>query len=205
MRDRPRDAWDDALIAAGGPVAGTIASYLVAMAADVTDAQVLYDLADLGYLINFFNLLPLGSMDGGRWVGAFSKYGCIVGVGIGGCLVLTGTIVNPLFYLILIAGGYETYKRVYNPHIFPPNYGNISTIRRLLLSGGYLGLVAFLMTAMVANQQRQKSPEMILQEQERKLDRHAEYRLRNKQNLQHIQNLVRGETSQVDRDPQLHR
>lgn len=164
MKNQPRDAWEDAVVAAGGPIAGTAASMVVALAAQSTDAQVLYALADFGYMINLINLLPIGSMDGGRWVGALSKYVGIFGTGIGGYLAWYGMIVNPLFYLIWLAGAYETFQRFYNPHFLPPNFYKISPVQRGVLTGGYFGLVAVLLTAMAMNRQRQKPPEIILRE-----------------------------------------
>ena len=61
-RNHPRDAWEDALIAAGGPVAGSLGAGAVAIAAGATQSQLLFALADFGYMINLFNLLPIGSM-----------------------------------------------------------------------------------------------------------------------------------------------
>lgn len=167
MKDQPRDAWEDALVAAGGPIAGTIASGVVALAAQTTNAQVLYALADFGYMINLINLLPIGSMDGGRWVGALSKYVGVVGTGIGGYLAWYGMIGNPLFYLIWLAGAYDTFQRFYYPNHLPPNFYKISMGQRAMLTGGYFGLIAVLLTAMSMNRQRQKPPEMILREQGR--------------------------------------
>lgn len=62
MRNHPRDAWEDALVAAGGPVAGSIGAGAVALAATMTDSQLLFALADFGFMVNLFNLLPIGSM-----------------------------------------------------------------------------------------------------------------------------------------------
>ena len=101
-KEMPRDAWEDALIAAGGPVAGSIGAGAVAVAAHVTDSQLLYALADFGFMINLFNLLPIGSMDGGRWAGALSKYVGVAGVGLGGAIAYSGVVKNPLFYLIVV-------------------------------------------------------------------------------------------------------
>jgi Zn-dependent protease len=161
----PRDAWEDALIAAGGPVAGSLAAGTVAIAASATQSQLLYALADFGYMINLFNLLPIGSMDGGRWVGALSKYVGVVGTGLGGYIAYTGAVANPLFYLIWLAGGYETVQRFWNPHHLPPNFYKITTGQRVALTGGYFGLVVALLVAMDANQRHKKSPERIVQEQ----------------------------------------
>lgn len=69
MRKHPRDCYDEALIAFGGPVAGMGAAFAVAAGASMTDSQLLYALADFGFMINLFNMLPIGMMDGGR-----SKY-----------------------------------------------------------------------------------------------------------------------------------
>jgi Zn-dependent protease len=164
MKDQPRDAWEDALIASGGPIAGTMASCAVAVAANVTDAQILYALADFGYMINLVNLLPIGSMDGGRWVGALSKYVGVAGTGLGGYMAYTGAFSNPLFYLIVLAGAYETFWRFYDPHYLPPNFYKITSTQRAILTGGYFGLIAFLLTAMAANQREQKPPEVIARE-----------------------------------------
>jgi hypothetical protein len=38
------------------------------------DSQILYALADFGLMINLFNLMPIGTLDGGRVAGALSKY-----------------------------------------------------------------------------------------------------------------------------------
>jgi Zn-dependent protease len=164
-KEHPRDAWEDALIAAGGPVAGSLAAGAVAVAASATQSQLLYALADFGYLINLFNLLPIGSMDGGRWVGALSKYVGVVGTGLGGYIAYTGAVANPLFYLIWLAGGYETFQRFWNPHHLPPNFYKITTGQRVALTGGYFGLVVALLVAMDANHRHQKSPERIVREQ----------------------------------------
>jgi Zn-dependent protease len=103
----PRDAWEDAVIAAGGPVLGSLGAGVVAIGAAVTDSQLLYALADFGFMINLFNMMPIGSMDGGRIVGALSPYASLAGIGMGGMLAYQGVVQNPLFYLILLAGGYD--------------------------------------------------------------------------------------------------
>lgn len=165
-KEMPRDAWEDALIAAGGPVAGSIGAGAVAVAAHVTDSQLLYALADFGFMINLFNLLPIGSMDGGRWAGALSKYVGVAGVGLGGAIAYSGVVKNPLFVLILLAGGYETFQKFYNPHFLPPNYYKITGTQRAALTGSYFGLIVALLAAMEANQRHRKSPEALIRERQ---------------------------------------
>ena len=127
MRKRPKDAWEEALVAFGGPVLGSAGALAFAGVAHATSSPLMFALADFGFMINLFNLIPLGSMDGGRICGALSPYAGVVGLGIGGGLAYNGLIANPIFYLILLGGGYETFMRFYDPlgHA-PPNYYNIS-------------------------------------------------------------------------------
>ena len=58
----PRDAWEDAVVGYGGPALGSLGAGAVAVAAHLTDSQLLYALADFGFMVNLFNLLPIGSM-----------------------------------------------------------------------------------------------------------------------------------------------
>lgn len=127
MRKRPKDAWEEALVAFGGPVLGSAGAFAFAGFAHATSSPLMFALADFGFMINLFNLIPLGSMDGGRICGSISPYAGVVGLGIGGGLAYNGLIANPIFYLIFLGGGYETFMRFYDPlgHA-PPNYYNIS-------------------------------------------------------------------------------
>lgn len=165
-KELPRDAWEDAVIAYGGPALGSLGAGAVAMGAHMTGSQLLYALADFGFMINLFNLLPIGSMDGGRIVGAISPYAGVVGVGIGGSLAYTGTITNPIFYLVLIAGGYETFMRFYDKTRLPPNYYNVSVAKRALMTTGYFGLIVALVAALDNNQRYRKPPEVLMRERE---------------------------------------
>jgi len=164
MNRRPRDAWEDALVAFGGPALGSLGAAAVAVSAHATDSQLLFALADFGFMINLFNLMPLGSMDGGRIAGALTPWANVVGLGMGGALAYSGSIQNPIFYLILLGGGYETFQRFYNPGSVPPNYYNITTAQRTAIGLGYAGLIGGLAFAMDINQNFKKPPEVLMQE-----------------------------------------
>jgi Zn-dependent protease len=166
MKDRPRDAWQDALIAVAGPVSGSAGAAIIAVGAQMTDSQLLFALADFGFMINLFNLLPIGSMDGGRIAGALSKWVGVGGIGLGGLLAYQGLIHNPIFYLILLSGAYDTFQRFYDPHHLPPNYYRITNAQRAVLAGGYFGLIITLVAAMDANQKYRKPPEVLIRERE---------------------------------------
>lgn len=164
MRKRPKDAWEEALVAFGGPVLGSAGALAFAGVAHATSSPLLFALADFGFMINLFNLIPLGSMDGGRICGALSPYAGVVGLGIGGGLAYNGLIANPIFYLILLGGGYETFMRFYDPlgHA-PHNYYNISQSQRAAITGGYFGLCGALFAAMAWNRDYMLTPQQLQQ------------------------------------------
>jgi len=167
-KELPRDAWEDALIAFGGPILGSVGAGAVGVVGHTMDSQLLIALADFGLMINLFNLLPLGQMDGGRIAGALSPYMSVAGVAMGTGLAYNGVIQNPLFYLILLSGGYQTFQRFYNPTgaygIVAPNYYNITPLQRTTLGVGYVGLICTLALAMDINGRYKKSPEVLQQE-----------------------------------------
>lgn len=166
-RQMPRDAWEDAIVAYGGPALGSLGAGVVALGAHATNSQLLFALADFGFMLNMFNLLPLGFMDGGRITGAISPYAGVLGVGLGGYLAYSGTISNPLFYLVLLSGTYETFMRLYDPvGRLPANYYNISKQKRAAVTVGYFGLIAVLLAAMDINQRYRKPPEVLMRERQ---------------------------------------
>lgn len=168
MKNMPRDAYQDAMIALGGPFLGSAGAVAVAVGAQMTQSQLLFALADFGFMINLFNLLPVGILDGGRIASALSSpYAGLAGLGLGGALAYSGTISNPIFYLVLLAGGWETFQRFYNPGSVPPNYYKITTGQRIAITGAYFGLIGSLLAAMAVNQRYQKPPEVLMLEQQR--------------------------------------
>lgn len=98
-------------------------------------------------------------------MGALSPYVGVAGTGVGGYIAYNGLVGNPLFYLIWLAGAYDTFQRFYDPSHLPPNFYNITFGQRAALTAGYFGLVAALLLAMEANQRQRKSPEQIIHEQ----------------------------------------
>lgn len=107
------------------------------------------------------NCLHQNLTDGGRIAGALSPYAGVAGLGLGGMMAYSGVIQNPIFYLILLGGGYETFQRLTNRANVPRNYYNITTLQRATLTGGYAGLLGALFVAMAANKEFQKPPEQL--------------------------------------------
>jgi len=65
IRQAHLSPWDSALVSLAGPFVGSIGAAIAWAASTLGDAQVLVGLANLGFLINAFNLLPIGFLDGG--------------------------------------------------------------------------------------------------------------------------------------------
>ena len=166
MKEMPRNAYEEAIIAFGGPVLGSAAALSLAAAGSATDNQLLYALADWGLMINLFNLLPLGSLDGGRIGSAISPYFGVIGVAGSGALIYYGGISNPLFYLITMAGTYQTTSRLLGWEEVKENYYNTSKGAQFSLFTGYVALIAGLLLAMKQNNSRRKTPNQLKYERD---------------------------------------
>ena len=116
-------------------------------------------------MINLFNLLPIGSLDGGRIADSISPYIGVAGIATGGYLAYIGYINNPIFYLILMFGAWTTGKRLLGYHQVPPHYYNLSRGRQAQIASMYLGLVGVLVGGMTFNDLFRKSPKQIQYEQ----------------------------------------
>jgi Zn-dependent protease len=66
IRGTRMNPWQSAWVALAGPIAGSLGALATWIAADAYDSRFLYALAYTGFLINLFNLLPLGFLDGGH-------------------------------------------------------------------------------------------------------------------------------------------
>jgi Zn-dependent protease len=98
LKEAPRNAWIEAQVGIGGPMLGTLGAALCEVVFHVTGIPLFRALAYTGFLLNLFNLAPVGFLDGGRVVTALSPWLWLVGFVI---LVIL-TIAHPNFILILI-------------------------------------------------------------------------------------------------------
>jgi membrane-associated protease RseP (regulator of RpoE activity) len=62
--------WRNALISLAGPFFGGLAAAACWGIGEARDSEMLVVLADMGFLLNAFNLLPIGFLDGGQTVHA---------------------------------------------------------------------------------------------------------------------------------------
>jgi Zn-dependent protease len=99
LKETPMDVETEAYVAAAGPFVGTLASVLVYFWARETGSQLLLAVAYSGFFLNFFNLIPLPPLDGGRMTAILSPRIWYLGAPV----MLALMIYRPSPLLIVIA------------------------------------------------------------------------------------------------------
>jgi len=161
QKEHTRTVYEEAVIAISGPLLGTLGAFGVGALGHLNGSPLLIQLCDFGIMINMFNMLPIGSMDGGRIANAISKHILLGGLGIGAVLIVQGVVNNPLFYLIVGGSAISTYQRFFGQgdSDLPPSYHDITFGQRATLGSGYVGLIALMLMGMYANKSRKVAPE----------------------------------------------
>ena len=165
QKGRSASARQDAMIALGGPALGSVAALATAAAGHAADSQLLMALGDWGFMINLFNLLPIGSLDGGRVADALNRWLGVGGLALGGALLYAGAVTNPIFYLVMLSGVYTTGSRFYGgADEDDARYYDIGGAAQAQIALLYFALVAALVAAMRENNRRRKTPSQLAAE-----------------------------------------
>lgn len=101
LKDQPMDVETEAYVASAGPLFGTVAATLVYLWGRESGSGLLLAIAYAGFFLNFFNLIPLSPLDGGRMTAILSPRIWFIGVPIMLALMLYRP--SPLLVLICIA------------------------------------------------------------------------------------------------------
>ncbi len=147
MRRMPLNVRDEAEIAIAGPFAGAMVSALCFWLYHVTGLMVLLPLAYFSFLINLLNLIPVSPLDGGRIVGAISRW--IWPVGLAVTLIAFLYTYNILLLLLLWLGFFESVRRFRQAARGDPYY-KIPLLSRAYVTVFYFGLAAALAIGMFA-------------------------------------------------------
>ena len=138
-----RDAAAEARVGLAGPVLGSIATLIPLAVWLATGSEFWRALAYVGFLINLFNLLPVLPLDGGRAMAALSPW--IWAIGFAGLIALVFVFPNPIFFLVLIFGGLESWRRFRLRNTPEARaYHAIPSRTRALVAATYLGLAGLL-------------------------------------------------------------
>jgi Zn-dependent protease len=147
MKEMPKNAAAEARVGLAGPVLGTLGCLVPLALWQATGNELFQALAFTGFFLNLFNLLPVVPLDGGRAMAALSPW-----MWIAGFAALVGLLLvfhNPIMLLIVVVGGFETYRRF--KHRNDPEsqeYHRVKPRTRAVIAAVYLGLAALLVAGM---------------------------------------------------------
>jgi len=148
MKQNPRDAWTEALMAYGGPLAGCLGSWICwAIALQVQENWVMA-VASTSFLINLFNMIPVPPLDGGRICAAVSPWFWIIGLVLLGLSVVYFHAWNSIVIIVLVLiVAFPRMKQTLFGQSTPEMqaYYNTHISNRLSMALMYLGLIAALL------------------------------------------------------------
>src|SRR6266496_1500792 len=146
LKEAPKNAWIEAQVGIGGPLLGSAGAAVCDGLYQVSGNTLFRALAYLGFLLNLFNLAPLGFLDGGRIVTALSPWLWLVGLVVVGALLFAHF--NFLLLLILIMSLPRLFSLFRRRSPEEARYFEVTSGQRWTMAGLYFGLVAFLVFAM---------------------------------------------------------
>jgi Zn-dependent protease len=149
MKELPKNAAAEARVGLAGPVLGSLGALIPLGLYAATGNELFKALAFVGFFLNLFNLLPVLPLDGGRAMAALSPWMWLVGFG----LLIAATIAfpNPIMLLILLLGGFETYRRwKERGSDASQEFHRVKATTRVIVAGVYIGLAALLALGMDA-------------------------------------------------------
>ena len=137
------DAAAEARVGLAGPILGTIGSLIPLGIYFITGDDFWRALAYVGFFLNLFNLLPVLPLDGGRAMAALSPW--VWFAGFAGLIAMTIFFPNPILILIVLLGGYESWRR-FKQRNTPEGraYHAVPARTRAIVAIVYLGLIAAL-------------------------------------------------------------
>jgi Zn-dependent protease len=148
MKQNPRDAWAEALMAYGGPLAGCIGSWICWAIALQLDERWIMAVASVSFLINLFNMIPVPPLDGGRICAAVSPWFWIIGLVLLGLSVVYFHAWNSIFIIILVLiFAFPRMKQTLFGQSSPEMaaYYNTHISKRLAMAMMFVGLIAVLL------------------------------------------------------------
>jgi Zn-dependent protease len=144
-RSLGRNAVAEARVGLAGPILGSVGAAVCIVVWHATGNDLWRALAFTGFFLNLFNLLPVVPLDGGRAMAAMAPWMWFVG--FAALIPLAFIFPNPIIFVILVIGGFETYKRWKGRHagaFGQEAYYRVRPRDRALVAAVYLGLIALL-------------------------------------------------------------
>ncbi len=146
LKEAPKNAWIEAQVGIGGPLLGTLGAVVCFGIYLATGNPFFGALTYVGFVLNLFNLAPVGFLDGGRIVTALSPWLWLVGIVVVGFLMVTQF--NFLIALIFFASLPRVFSLFRRKSEEELRYFEVTPAQRWFMGTLYFGLVAFLVLGM---------------------------------------------------------
>jgi Zn-dependent protease len=141
QRSHAQSPLRQAQIGIAGPIAGTIGATVAFVLYGSTHWNVLLMWAYFGFLLNLFNLIPFGMLDGGWILAPVSKWIQVAGLAVLGGLFLAN-LVSPIVIIVVILGLPVVWQRFRNPALDAQLTAGPAG-PRYAMGAAWLALVAF--------------------------------------------------------------
>ncbi len=146
LKEAPRNAWVESVVGIGGPLLGSAGALVCEILYMATDNMMFRGLAHTGFLLNLFNLMPVGFLDGGRIVTALSPWLWLVGLVV--LLFFTITQFNFILLLILITSLPRLFSLFRRKTDEERRYYEVTPEQRMTMGMLYFGLIVALVLGM---------------------------------------------------------
>jgi Zn-dependent protease len=151
LKENPANAWVESRVGIAGPLFGAVGSAVCYGIYLITDSPIFCGLAHVGFLLNLFNLAPVGFLDGGRIVTALSPWLWIVGfvimVLLAGVQILNGHF-NFVMAYVLIFSLPRLFSLFRKRSEAEQRYFEVTPEQRWTMAAVYFGLIAALAIGM---------------------------------------------------------
>ncbi|CAN5870210.1 hypothetical protein BH11VER1_BH11VER1_35790 [soil metagenome] len=147
LKEAPRNAWIEAIVGIGGPIAGALGALFCHLVYLSTGEPLWAALAYSGYFLNLFNLIPISPLDGGRIATAISPWLWLPGLGVLGWMLFHRPF-SFIMILILISAIPRVISLFRHRDEEAQRYFELSRDQRITMTVAYFGLVALLAFAM---------------------------------------------------------
>lgn len=142
LKGQPLDAETEAYVGIAGPMLGSAAAFVCYIAAQDTGSRLLMALAQAGFVLNLFNLIPLSPLDGGRIVAVISPRIWFLGIPL--LLGLFFWRPSPLLILIAVIAAPQLWSAFKNRAVLASEYYRATPTVRLQYTAQYLTLASLL-------------------------------------------------------------
>jgi Zn-dependent protease len=166
LRQRPRSTWEDFVIGAGGPIAGSVGGATCIAISVIADSDLLFAIGYFALVLNLFNLIPVWQLDGARMCAPIRRAHAAVGAAWLLAVMIASAVLadylNPVALFVVALGVFNVGRgwwRERRPHpattleqldalrASPATLRPVSAVQERAAAFVYSGLAALLIAA----------------------------------------------------------